>query len=187
MIFCHSQIEAVGDLTQSLPLPLKGEGWGIIFFGFVESALFVHNRATVAQQGRSGASVVFVSLPCPQNRTHGHTGPSLVFLFLVCPWCAHRHILASVFQDPFWEAPFFVTSTANFEAAPPLFGGAKGRGGPTPVECQDWHASSRKMTGRTPSRHDTTPTWSSRSHVPLGCTSSPRARGPAITFTASQA
>ena len=61
MIFCHSQIEAVGDLTQSLPLPLKGEGLGIACLGLVGLALPVHNRGTLAQQGRSGASLV--SLP----------------------------------------------------------------------------------------------------------------------------
>ena len=63
MIFCHSQIEAVGDLTQSLPLPLKGEGLGIAFLGLVGLALLVHNRATLAQQGRSGAALV--SFPYP--------------------------------------------------------------------------------------------------------------------------
>ena len=44
----------------NLPLPLKGEGLGIILVGF---ALLAHNRATLAQQGRSGASLV--SFPYP--------------------------------------------------------------------------------------------------------------------------
>ena len=68
MIFCHSQIEAVGDLTQSLPLPLKGEGLDIARLGFAGFALLVHSWITLAQQGRSGASLVSVS-PKP------HTGP----------------------------------------------------------------------------------------------------------------
>ena len=96
MIFCHSQIEAVGDLTQSLPLPLKGEGLDIARLGFAGFALLVHSWITLAQQGRSGASLVSVSLPCPQNRTQGHTGPSLVFLFL----CA-LGVPASIFLQAF--------------------------------------------------------------------------------------
>ena len=44
----------------NLPLPLKGEGLGIILVGF---ALLAHNRATLAQQGRSGASLVSFSYP----------------------------------------------------------------------------------------------------------------------------
>ena len=47
----------------SLPLPLKGEGRGIVFPGLVGFALLVHNRATLAQQGRSGAALV--SFPYP--------------------------------------------------------------------------------------------------------------------------
>ena len=45
------------------PLPLKGEGLDIACLGFVESALLVHNWGTLAQQGRSGASLV--SFPYP--------------------------------------------------------------------------------------------------------------------------
>ena len=40
---------------QAYPSPLKGEGLGIVFLGL---ALLVHSWATLAQQGRSGASVV---------------------------------------------------------------------------------------------------------------------------------
>ena len=36
----------------SLPLPLKGEGRGIAFLGFVGFALLVHNWLTLAQRGR---------------------------------------------------------------------------------------------------------------------------------------
>ena len=64
MIFCHSQIEAVGDLTQSLPLPLKGEGLGIVFLGLVGFVLFVHNRGTLAQQGWGFGGVRF---PTPSS------------------------------------------------------------------------------------------------------------------------
>ena len=61
----------------SLPLPLKGEGLGIIFLGFVGLALLVHNWVTLAQQGRSGRLLVSVPLSGLQYRTQGHTGPSL--------------------------------------------------------------------------------------------------------------
>ena len=47
----------------SLPLPLKGEGRGIVFPGLVGFALLVHNGATLAQQGLFGASVA--SFPYP--------------------------------------------------------------------------------------------------------------------------
>ena len=47
----------------SLPLPLKGEGRGITFLGLVGFALLVQNWGTLAQQGRSGASLV--SFPYP--------------------------------------------------------------------------------------------------------------------------
>ena len=45
------------------PLPLKGEGRGIAFLGFVGIALLVHNWVTLAQQGRFAASLV--SFPYP--------------------------------------------------------------------------------------------------------------------------
>ena len=70
MIFCHSQIETVGDLTQSLPLPLKGEGLGIACLGLVGLALPVHNRGTLAQQGWGFGGVV----PLPRPLT-GHKSP----------------------------------------------------------------------------------------------------------------
>ena len=70
MIFCHSQIEAVGDLTQSLPLPLKGEGLGIACLGLVGLALPVHNRGTLAQQGWGFGGVRFPTWP-----SKPHTGP----------------------------------------------------------------------------------------------------------------
>ena len=44
-----------------LPLPLKGEGRGIAFLGFVGIALLVHNWLTRLQQGLFGAALV--SLP----------------------------------------------------------------------------------------------------------------------------
>ena len=50
----------------SLPLPLKGEGRGIAFLGFVGFALLVHNWVTLAQQGRSRA--LLVSLPYPTSK-----------------------------------------------------------------------------------------------------------------------
>ena len=43
------------------PLPLKGEGRGIAFLGFVGIALLVHNWLTRLQQGLFGAALV--SLP----------------------------------------------------------------------------------------------------------------------------
>ena len=42
----------------SSPLPLKGEGLGIIFLGFVWFTLLVHRRLTLAQQGLSLVSLV---------------------------------------------------------------------------------------------------------------------------------
>ena len=83
MIFCHSQIEAVGDLTQSLPLPLKGEGRGIAFLGFVGFALLVHSCPTRLQQGLPGVSLVSVPHLVPKNRTQGHTGLSLGLPFFL--------------------------------------------------------------------------------------------------------
>ena len=47
----------------SLPLPLKGEGLGIVFLGLVGSALFVQNWVTLAQQGGFAASLVSFSYP----------------------------------------------------------------------------------------------------------------------------
>ena len=50
----------------SLPLPLKGEGRGITFLGLVGFALLVQNWGTLAQQGRSGASLVSFPYPAPK-------------------------------------------------------------------------------------------------------------------------
>ena len=47
----------------SLPLPLKGEGLGIVFLGLVGSALFVQNWLTRLQQGGFAASMVSFSYP----------------------------------------------------------------------------------------------------------------------------
>ena len=124
MIFCHSQIEAVGDLTQSLPLPLRGRGGVSPVLDWLGWPCPFTTGAR--WPNRAGASVVFVSLPRPLT---GHKSPYRAEFGLpvfVCPRCAHRHILASVFQDPFWEALFFVTSTANVEVAPtPILGKQK--------------------------------------------------------------
>ena len=49
----------------SLPLPLKGEGLGIACLGFVGFAPLVHNRVTLAQQGRSGPLLVSFPYPVP--------------------------------------------------------------------------------------------------------------------------
>ena len=46
-----------------LPLPLKGEGLGIVFLGLVGFVLLVQNWGTLAQQGLFGASLV--SFPYP--------------------------------------------------------------------------------------------------------------------------
>ena len=46
-----------------LPLPLKGEGLGIVFLGFDEFALLVQNWVTLAQQGLFGASLVSFLYP----------------------------------------------------------------------------------------------------------------------------
>ena len=43
---------------QKGPLPLKGEGLGIVFLGLVGFALLVQNWVTLAQQGLFGASLV---------------------------------------------------------------------------------------------------------------------------------
>ena len=53
------------------PLPLKGEGRGIAFLGFVGIALLVHNWLTRLQQGLFGAALV--SLPTWLSKSH--TGP----------------------------------------------------------------------------------------------------------------
>ena len=64
----------------NLPLPLKGEGLGIILVGF---ALLAHNRATLAQQGRSGASLV--SFPYPASKTAQKATQGRVWLSLSFP------------------------------------------------------------------------------------------------------
>lgn len=126
MILCHSQIEAVGDLTQSLPLPLRGRGWVSSFWGW--SGLSCSFTTGPQWPNRAGASVVFVSLPRPLP---GHKSPYRAEFGLpvfVCPRCARKHILASAPQTWFADAPFFVTSTAILEAAPPLFPGKQKAG-----------------------------------------------------------
>ena len=89
----------------SLPLPLKGEGLGIILVGFVgvftqrSPVLFRRKRRILRIRGLLSAVATgncwsqtahtastgpvwgfpgVVSLPCPQNRTQGRTGPNLV-------------------------------------------------------------------------------------------------------------
>ena len=72
----------------SLPLPLKGEGLGIVFLGLVGFVLLVHNRGTLAQQGRSRA--LLVSLPYPTSKiAHRATQGRVWFhrLFLVRFFC----------------------------------------------------------------------------------------------------
>ena len=51
----HTGASLVFPRRTSLPLPLKGEGRGIVFLGL---ALLVHSWATLAQQGLFGASLV---------------------------------------------------------------------------------------------------------------------------------
>ena len=53
------------------PLPLKGEGRGIAFLGFVGIALLVHNWLTRLQQGLFGAALVSL----PTWLSESHTGP----------------------------------------------------------------------------------------------------------------
>ena len=140
MIFCHSQIEAVGDLTQSLPLSLKGEGLGIAFLGFVGFALLVHSWITLAQQGRSGASLVS---RFPTLSPKPHTGPHRAefgFPVFVCLRCARKHILASVFLNRFCESLFFVYCPANFAVAPPPFLG-KQKAGISSSLCKNIYSS----------------------------------------------
>ena len=79
-----------GFLTKtSLPLPLKGEGLGIILVGF---ALLAHNRATLAQQGRSGASLV--SFPYPASKTAQWATQGRVW-FLLTRWHFSERISGS--------------------------------------------------------------------------------------------
>ena len=59
----HTGASLVFLCRTSLPLPLKGEGRGIAFLGFVGFVLLVHSCPTRLQQGWSRASVV--SLPYP--------------------------------------------------------------------------------------------------------------------------
>ena len=81
------QIAAQGRVSflrpkQAYPSPLKGEGLGIVFLGL---ALLVHSWATLAQQGRSGASVVLLPTPSSKPHTGPHRGE---FGFIVFSWCA---------------------------------------------------------------------------------------------------
>ena len=65
----------------SLPLPLKGEGRGIVFLGL---ALLVHSWATLAQQGLFGASLV--SFPYPAFKiAHSATQGRIWFHRLFLP------------------------------------------------------------------------------------------------------
>ena len=73
----------------NLPLPLKGEGLGIILVGF---ALLAHNRATLAQQGRSGASLV--SFPYPASKTAQRATQGRVW-FLLTRWHFSERISCS--------------------------------------------------------------------------------------------
>ena len=66
-----------------LPLPLKGEGLGIVFLGLVGFALLVQNWGTLAQQGRSGASLV--SFPYPASKTAQRATQGRVWLSLSFP------------------------------------------------------------------------------------------------------
>ena len=118
MILCHSQIETVGDLTQSLPLPLKGEGLDIARLGFAGFALLVHNRATVAQQGWGFGGVRFPTLS--SNRPYIAVQSRVWFS---CFWCV-LGVLTGIFSHPFFKTRFgkpysLVTSTAIFEVTSP--------------------------------------------------------------------
>ena len=70
----------------SLPLPLKGEGRGIVFLGL---ALLVHSWATLAQQGLFGASLV--SFPYPAHKiAHRLSQGRVWFLPSFSPTFSHR-------------------------------------------------------------------------------------------------
>ena len=120
--------------------PPKGGGVGYHLF-------WVRRVCPVrSQPGHSGPTGPVWSfggvVPLPRPLT-GHKSPHRAEFGLpvfVCPRCAHRHILASVFQNPFWEALFFVTSTSAFEAAPPLFPG-KQKAGISSSLCKNIYSS----------------------------------------------
>ena len=72
----------------SLPLPLKGEGPGIVCLGFVGFALLIYNRLTRLQQGRFGGWLVFA--PYSASKT------------------AHRATQALVWFSPFFPPAFLL-------------------------------------------------------------------------------
>ena len=72
----------------SLPLPLKGEGPGIVCLGFVGFALLIYNRLTRLQQGLFRASLV--SFPYSASKT------------------AHRATQALVWFSPFFPPAFLL-------------------------------------------------------------------------------
>ena len=129
MTSCHSQIEAVGDLTQSLPLPLKGEGLGIVCLGFVGFASLVHNWVALAQQGAFEASLVSLPYLAFKIAHRATQGASLVFLFLCAlgvpasiflqahlkPGCENSYSLFTPPQMLRWPLPrFWISKRLEF-------------------------------------------------------------------------
>ena len=74
----------------SLPLPLKGEGPGIVCLGFVGFALLGHSCLTRLQQGRFGGWLVFA--PYSASKTaHRPTQCRVWFYrFFFLPFCSGR-------------------------------------------------------------------------------------------------
>ena len=83
----HTGASLVFLRRTSLPLPLKGEGRGIVFLGL---ALLVHSWATLAQQGLFGASLV--SFPYPAHKIAHRLSQDRVLVFTVF----FSHLFSSV-------------------------------------------------------------------------------------------
>ena len=64
-------------LSASFTPPPTGEGLGIVFLGFVESALLVYSRLTLLQRGGFGGSVV--SFPYSASKTAHRATPGRVW------------------------------------------------------------------------------------------------------------
>ena len=93
-----------------LPLPLKGEGRGTVCLWFVGFALLVQNRATVAQQGRSRASLVS-SFPYPAPKIAYRPTQGRVWF-----WLAGWHFI----EGPLLEIPCKKSSRRKNTPAPLL-------------------------------------------------------------------
>ena len=70
----------VGILMQRNPVLFRRKRRILRIQGLLSAVALATAAHTASTGGRSGASLVSFSLPCPQNRTQGCTGPSFGFL-----------------------------------------------------------------------------------------------------------